>query len=404
MHGSAVVMRPLKGGGFSVSIKFVDLHGRQVWEPLGRTSDGVTREAARVRLRQREDEVRAGVYERPVPRAFPSFADRWFRDKAPLRRWKGTLPDAAGKGGKGTLGLYARQVRQLKAYFRRMNVDEIQYRHVKAFVDEMIRLGYAASTINGLLSRLHDILKEAERVGYVKGSNPVSLIERPRQPEFDPRILTPDELKRIRAAFREAIAKAPLTRPPRKAEPLTRSELRLVELAFWLGYYAALRRSEVFGARNSWIDLANCLVHVKESKTEEGKRKVALPSEFVKKLRRHMSSTPFDGPDDFLLIDPDSGRRLSVSRFLRGRRLVCELAGVDDSALRPMHDNRHSSLTHDAAGGATEFQIMAKAGHASPQTARRYIHLAGRVFPEMAERLGDTVRRGGKVGARSTSV
>lgn len=405
MHGSAVVMRALKGGGHSISIKFVDLQGRQIWEAIGKTREGVTKEDAEKRLRQREAQILAGEYQKPHPRNFPSFADRWYQDKAPLREWRGRMPDAAGKNGNGTLGLYAQQIRHLKAYFGPIDVDKIRYVHVKGFVDEMIRQGYAPSTIDGRLSRLHDILMEAERVGYIEGTNPVSLIERPRQPDFAPRILTPDELKRIGAAFRKAIAQAPLTRAPWfQVQPLTRSELLLVELAFWLGYWAALRRSEVFGAKNSWIDLANGLVHVKTSKTKAGERKVALPAEFVKKLRRHMTSTSFDDPDDLLLIEPTSGRRLSLSRYLRGRHLVCELAGVDDGDLRPMHDNRHSSLTHDAAGGASEFQIMAKAGHTSPQTARRYIHLAGRVFPQMAERLADTVRKGGDVGARGTET
>lgn len=48
---------------------------------------------------------------------------------------------------------------------------------------------------------------------------------------------------------------------------------------------------------------------------------------------------------------------------------------------------RHTAITNDAASGASPIAVMAKAGHASLTTTKRYLHLAGVVFREEAERL-----------------
>jgi integrase len=61
-------------------------------------------------------------------------------------------------------------------------------------------------------------------------------------------------------------------------------------------------------------------------------------------------------------------------------------AGVE-GYVRPFHDLRHSSLTNGAAAGEGEVALMTRAGHASMSTTKRYLHLAGVVFREEAERL-----------------
>jgi hypothetical protein len=55
--------------------------------------------------------------------------------------------------------------------------------------------------------------------------------------------------------------------------------------------------------------------------------------------------------------------------------------------VRPFHDLRHSAITLDAASGASEIAVMTKAGHSSFATTRTYLHLAGTVFRDEAERM-----------------
>ena len=67
---------------------------------------------------------------------------------------------------------------------------------------------------------------------------------------------------------------------------------------------------------------------------------------------------------------------------------MIEKAEIENAeGLRPFHDLRHASLTLGALSGEGEIALMARAGHASMATTKRYLDLAGRLFPEEAARL-----------------
>jgi hypothetical protein len=66
--------------------------------------------------------------------------------------------------------------------------------------------------------------------------------------------------------------------------------------------------------------------------------------------------------------------------------------------MRPFHDLRVTSITNDAIAGANPIALMTKAGHANMSTTRRYLRLAGTVFPEEAAALEARV-----LGVRSTN-
>lgn len=48
---------------------------------------------------------------------------------------------------------------------------------------------------------------------------------------------------------------------------------------------------------------------------------------------------------------------------------------------------RHTSITNDAAAGANPVALMTKAGHSDMRTTKVYMHMAGVVFRDEAERL-----------------
>ena len=58
---------------------------------------------------------------------------------------------------------------------------------------------------------------------------------------------------------------------------------------------------------------------------------------------------------------------------------MIEKAAID-MCVRPFHDWRHNSLTHEAAAGSNPIALMKKAGHSSMATTKLYLHLAGQVF------------------------
>ena len=61
-------------------------------------------------------------------------------------------------------------------------------------------------------------------------------------------------------------------------------------------------------------------------------------------------------------------------------------AGIE-GRVRAFHDLRHTAITNDAAAGANPIALMTKAGHADMKTTKTYLHLAGVVFRDEAERL-----------------
>ena len=81
-----------------------------------------------------------------------------------------------------------------------------------------------------------------------------------------------------------------------------------------------------------------------------------------------------------------TGRRFRASTYADRFREALTRVGINDY-VRPFHDARHSSLTNLAAAGANPTELMATAGHANMATTKTYLHLAGIVFPDAAERL-----------------
>ena len=68
---------------------------------------------------------------------------------------------------------------------------------------------------------------------------------------------------------------------------------------------------------------------------------------------------------------------------LRAARAV---AGIKRRVMA-FHDLRHTAITNDAAAGANPVALMTKAGHADMKTTKTYMHMAGVVFRDEADRL-----------------
>jgi Phage integrase family len=124
---------------------------------------------------------------------------------------------------------------------------------------------------------------------------------------------------------------------------------------------------------------------VRESKSEDGRRAVALPPVLVEELARHKNRSPFNR-DGEPVFASRTGNPFRAETFTEALRKALKAAGVDKQP-RPFHDGRHGALTAMAKTGASPIAVMTTAGHASMQTTKRYLHLAGTVFPEEAAAL-----------------
>jgi integrase len=241
---------------------------------------------------------------------------------------------------------------------------------------------------------------EAEARGLARG-NPVSAVERPREPRRRWTILSPVEIGRVERAFAELVDEA-----ADDDERVWRAQARVVFLTV---VSAGLRCGEVLGLR--WRDVAladpnGAAIRIRETwvrggpdtpKSERSERTIAIDV-IASELFEHRARTAYDGDDERVFCNPRTGGVLDERRYAATFRLALERAGVD-RYMRPFHDGRHTSITNWAASGMSPAGMMARAGHSDFKTTQGYIDLAGETFREEAE-LADVRLFGQKIGQK----
>ena len=112
----------------------------------------------------------------------------------------------------------------------------------------------------------------------------------------------------------------------------------------------------------------------------------AIPPRLQAELADHYRRTAFKGSDERIFCHPERGTTYRGNKFRNALEQAMSAAEVEGT-VRPFHDLRHSAITHDAASGSSAISVMTKAGHRNMATTRTYLHLAGTVFRDEAERL-----------------
>src|SRR5437763_164582 len=136
------------------------------------------------------------------------------------------------------------------------------------------------------------------------------------------------------------------------------------------------------------VDLIENRLRVVDSKTETGERSVALARSLAEQLWQRRRTCTYRADGDRVFCHAERG---SVDRYETFadvlRRAYKAAAMTFPEGMRPFHDLRVTSITNDAIAGANPVALMTKAGHASMATTRRYLRLAGTVFPDEAAAL-----------------
>ncbi len=331
-------------------LKFPDADGRQVMETLGPEREGWTRKKAEAELRERLVRVERRGWRRPRPLTFRTYADKWFVEEATKRRWKPK-----------TVQTYRFVRERLVEAFGPMKLDSVRPRHVADYIGAMSAT-HGASSVRRDVDVLHAIFKSA-MVAELVHANPADGAERPKLPPFRPVLLEPAEIRRVAAAF---------------TDPMFRVVFLTVTLT-------GLRCSELQGLRWRDVSLTERTLRVADSKSESGRRLVAIPPQLTAELEQHYRRTVFKG-DDERVFTARTGGPYWVERYSPAFKKALKAAGVAKEPRR-LHDARHGALTAMAATGASPIAVMTTAGHTSMQTTKRYLHLAGTTFPEEAARL-----------------
>lgn len=352
MPSGSAVIRYEGTRGTVYRVKYRDASGRQVMETLGRETDGWTKAKAERELRHRLTDVERKGWRKPEAVTFASYVEIWFEEGEKRRRWK-----------PATARQYRSVKRRLVDYFGPMPLATVRPRHVAEFVANA-SADYGAATVSRDVSVLHTILESARREELIDG-NPAARAERPKLPRRRWRILEPAEITAVASAL--------------KSRPLAR-------VVFLTLVLTGLRRSELQNLRWRDVDLLEGVLRVQDSKSEEGIRAIALSPTLVQELSEHYRRTAYKGDGQLVFCHPECGGRYKAETFKAALDEALEAVGITDR-LRAFHDLRHSAITHDAASGSSAIAVMAKAGHRNMATTRTYLHLAGVVFREEAERL-----------------
>jgi integrase len=332
-------------------LKYTDADGKQVMETLGLESEGWTKTAAKKELRDRLHKVESKHWRKPKPITLTEYAAQWL----PGRERSHGLKFRSAAAYKNSLARSKKQLGHLA-------LGAVTPRQLAAHRDQQLER-YSPTTVNYDLSILYDLFKTAMREELVD-RNPVELVERAKSAPCKWDIMSPTEVERVTRGF-------------------SNERARLVFLTINL---CGLRRIELCNLRWRDISLIENTLRVVESKTEQGRRVIAIPSGFAEALWQYRRNSAYQGNDDYVFAHPRSGKRLDPDWYKIELHKACNKAGVKPPR-RPMHDTRHSAITNDAAAGAHPVAVMAKAGHTNMNTTKRYLHLAGESFPQEAAAL-----------------
>jgi integrase/recombinase XerC len=272
-----------------------------------------------------------------------------------------------------------------------MPLTAIRPRHIAELVTELQRPtrgrpdGYAAATIDRDVSVLSAMFESAVREELVE-TNPARRAERPKRPRRRWRILEPQEIARVERAFVELVG---------EAEGNQRARLEQARILFLLLVVTGVRAHEALGLRWRDVDLIENVLRVDRSKSEAGERSIAIPPRLAEELWQHRRRSAYDGDGEYVFVHVERGSALADESFAADFRAALLRAGITDY-VRPFHDLRHASLTLGAANGESAVALMTRAGHANMATTKVYLHLAGTVFREEAERLEERLLAGTK--------
>jgi integrase len=349
MRGSVIEYHGKRGTVWR--IKYADAGGKQVMETVGAERDGFSRKQAEAELRERLVRVERKGYRRPRRLSFADYAETWFEEGKTRRGWKPR-----------TVLAFNTVLSHLKDELGPIPLGAIRPRDVAGYTRSAMER-FAPKTVQLHLNVLHDVFKTAKAEELVD-SNPVEGAERPKIPPRRWRILEPAEIRRVRQHFAD-------------------EQARTIFLVLVL---TGLRRFELQALHWSDLDLLEGVLRVRNSKSEEGVRSIALSPTLVEELSRHYQRTAFKGEDELVFSHAKRGSKIDNEWFAGEFRSALVKAGITDH-VRPFHDLRHTAITNDAAAGASALAVMAKAGHRSMSTTKTYLHLAGVVFHDEANAL-----------------
>jgi integrase len=279
---------------------------------------------------------------------------------------------------------------------------------VAAFYAERQHAGLSPTTVQLIHTTLRKALADAVEYGYI-AYNPVARVKPPRRADFEPRVLTRQEVQQLMVSAEEAG-----DRLGTLWTVLAHSGARIGELLTLRWDAVSWDRQTIAITRSLSID-ADKRPIIDTPKTVRGRRVVSLGADAMEALRRHRARQNIDklklGPsyaDGDLVFASRVGTALTERNVIREFKEALERAGFseEDRARIRIHDLRHFHITEAAHAGVSVKALSARVGHASVAfTLDRYAHAIEAGDRDVAdavsrrlrvpqEREGDSARTG----------
>ena len=222
------------------------------------------------------------------------------------------------------------------------------------------------------------------RLGY-SAYVPDSTLAPRGQSSFTPRILTPEEIRKLLQAV-DAL------------EPTARSPLRhlIMPEVFRLLYGCGFRLGEVLKLRVRDVDLNQGIVTVCQGKFRKD-RLVPLALSLVNRLCKYAARFENRPLDQIFFPAPDGGPFClrTVYGMFRKLLLKCEIPHAGRGKGPRIHDLRHTFAVHTLLrwyrnGEALDAKLSLLStylGHQNLLGTQRYLHLTAELFPEITARV-----------------
>ncbi|MCB1479982.1 MAG: site-specific tyrosine recombinase XerD [Tepidamorphaceae bacterium] len=274
-----------------------------------------------------------------------------------------------------TLAAYRRDLEAFAAFAAARGRDPVSTgpEDIAAFMANLSARAIAASSSARKLSALRQFFRFLVEEG-VRGNDPTSGQESPKQPASLPKTLSEADVDRILEA---AAAQVRETGPD---TPAGRRALRmhcLVELLYATG----LRVSELISLPASAANGERDMLNVRGKGGRE--RMVPLSGAAKAALAAHYGARDRNRPSRWLFPASSESGHLTRQAFSRDLKDLCVAAGVDPSEVSP-HVLRHAFASHLLAHGADLRALQKLLGHADISTTQIYTHV-------LEERLKQTV-------------
>jgi len=237
-----------------------------------------------------------------------------------------------------------------------LQITAVRGHHLERYRQDMVARGAAQSTIRSELGRISSFFTWAQRESIVE-INPARSVSLPRSiPTRSERYCTKDERDRLIATL-----------------PKDRIDLQLV---FWIGFFAGLRKGEIVEARRDWIDLEAGVITVRNTDTfvtkDKAHRLIRISPRLLAFLTDYLDQWgDLPGVESGYLLRPDvlPGRKVKT----RGKK-----------AWRYRFDVRRSFATHCRAQSLDWVHF-----HTMRHTFATLHALAGTPLTTIARELGD---------------